>query len=85
MLPLRHLTGFLLKLSRLRHFSKSALMLQLFKYLKPGKEGALECDKEKESRKSFYETVFIALTDSESSRGLCLTGMCGSILRAKLT
>lgn len=35
-------------------------MLQLFKYLKPGKEGVLECDKEKESRKSFYATVFIA-------------------------
>lgn len=83
MLPLR--MTFLLKLSRLRHFSKSALMLQLFKYLKPGKEGALECDKEKESRKSFYATVFIALTDSESSRGLCLIGMCGSILRANIT
>lgn len=44
-------------------------MLQLFKYLKPAKK-VLECEKEKESRKSFYATVFIALTDSEQSRAV---------------
>lgn len=44
-------------------------MLQLLKYLKPAKK-VLECAKEKESRKSFYATVFITLTDSEQSRAV---------------